>query len=90
MFHCVSRRTLEFGCAIVVIGLLAGIAGFSTTLLLRAVEHLTYNYSFGTLLEGVTASGLCAERSDQRSAARSLASADGYCVAGRRCRRSRT
>ena len=51
-----NRRTLEFGCAIVVIGLLAGVAGLSTTLLLRAVEHLTYHYSFGTLLEGVTGS----------------------------------
>jgi ABC-type sulfate transport system permease subunit len=43
----VSRRTVEFGCAIVVIGMLAGAA---TTLLLHAVEHLTCHYSFGTLL----------------------------------------
>jgi H+/Cl- antiporter ClcA len=50
----VSRRTVEFGGAIVVIGLLAGVAGLSTTLLLRAVEHLTYHYSFGPLLSGVT------------------------------------
>lgn len=49
-----TRRTVEFGGAIVVIGLLAGVAGLSTTLLLRAVEHLTYHYSFGTLLSGVT------------------------------------
>ncbi len=49
-----SRRTVEFGSAIVLIGLLAGVAGLSTTLLLRAVEHLTYHYSFGTLLSGVT------------------------------------
>ena len=51
-----SRRTLEFGCGIIVVGLLAGVAGLCTTLLLRAVEHLTYHYSFGTLLVGVTGS----------------------------------
>jgi H+/Cl- antiporter ClcA len=50
----VTRRNIEFASAIVVIGLLAGVAGLSTTLLLRAVEHLTYHYSFGTLLSGVT------------------------------------
>jgi len=49
----VTRRTLEFGCAIVIIGLLAGVAGAATTLLLHAVEHLTYHYTFGTLLTGV-------------------------------------
>ena len=48
-----SRRTLEFGCAIIIVGLLAGVAGAATTLLLHAVEHLTYHYSFGTLLTGV-------------------------------------
>jgi H+/Cl- antiporter ClcA len=52
----VTRRTVEFASAVVVIGLLAGVAGLATTLLLRAVEHLTYHYSFGTLLSGVTAS----------------------------------
>ena len=49
-----TRRTVEFASAIVVIGLLAGVAGLATTLLLRAVEHLTYHYSFGTLLSGIT------------------------------------
>jgi H+/Cl- antiporter ClcA len=49
----VTRRTVEFGCAIVIIGLLAGVAGAATTLLLHAVEHLTYHYTFGTLLSGV-------------------------------------
>ena len=49
----VGRRTVEFGCAIVIIGLLAGVAGAATTLLLHAVEHLTYHYTFGTLLSGV-------------------------------------
>ena len=48
-----TRRTVEFGCAIVVVGLLAGVAGAATTLLLHAVEHATYHYSFGTLLSGV-------------------------------------
>ena len=48
-----SRRTVEFGSAIIVIGLLAGVAGAATTLLLHAIEHLTYHYSFGTLLTGV-------------------------------------
>jgi hypothetical protein len=50
--HGVSRRTLEFGCAVILIGLLAGVAGMATTLLLHAVEHLTYHYCFGSLLEG--------------------------------------
>jgi H+/Cl- antiporter ClcA len=49
----VTRRTVEYGCAVVVIGLLAGVAGAATTLLLHWVEHLVYNYSFGTLLTGV-------------------------------------
>lgn len=38
------------------VGLLAGVAGMATTLLLHAVEHLTYHYSFGTLLDGVDSS----------------------------------
>ncbi|MBB5167046.1 chloride channel protein [Mycobacterium sp. AZCC_0083] len=48
-----ARRTLEYACAVLVIGLLAGVAGAATTLLLHAVEHLTYHYAFGTLLTGV-------------------------------------
>ena len=48
-----SRRTVEFGCAIVIVGLLAGATRAATTLLLHAVEHLTYHYTFGTLLTGV-------------------------------------
>ena len=47
------RRSVEFGCAIIIVGLLAGVAGAATTLLLHAIEHLTYHYSFGTLLSGV-------------------------------------
>jgi H+/Cl- antiporter ClcA len=49
----VTRRTTEFGCAVIIVGLLAGVAGAATTLLLHAIEHLTYHYSFGTLLSGV-------------------------------------
>ena len=38
------------------IGLLAGLAGVATSVLLDFVEHLTYHYSFGSLLDGVTGS----------------------------------
>lgn len=51
-----SRRAVEYSSAVVVIGLLAGVAGAATTLVLHAVEHLAYHYSFGTLLQGVGAS----------------------------------
>lgn len=51
------RRALEFGCAVIAIGLLAGVAGILTTVLLHGIEHLTYHYSFGSLLDGVDASG---------------------------------
>jgi H+/Cl- antiporter ClcA len=51
------HRNADFFCGVVVVGLLAGCAGLATTLLLRSVEHLTYHYTFGSLLEGVTASG---------------------------------
>ncbi len=40
----------------VLIGILAGLAGAATTLLLHGVEHLTYHYSFGTLLDGISQS----------------------------------
>src|SRR5271155_3431457 len=50
------RRNIDFLCAVVIVGLLAGLAGLSTTLLLRALEHLTYHYPFGSLVEGVTGS----------------------------------
>ncbi len=55
-FTQVTRRELEFGCSIIVIGLLAGLAGMATTVLLHFVEHLTYAFTFGSLLDGVTAS----------------------------------
>ena len=51
-----SRRNVDFFCAVVIVGLLAGVAGLSTTLLLRFLEHLTYHYTFGSLLQGVTGS----------------------------------
>ncbi|OIN79220.1 chloride ion channel protein [Mycobacterium malmoense] len=50
------RRDVDFFCAVVIVGLLAGIAGLATTAVLRFVEHLTYHYSFGTLLVGITGS----------------------------------
>lgn len=51
-----SRRELDFFCAVVVSGLLAGLAGLATTVALRSVEHLTYHYTFGSLLDGITGS----------------------------------
>lgn len=51
-----DRGNLDFLCAVIIVGLLAGVAGLATTLVLRAVEHATYNYSFGALLTGVAAS----------------------------------
>jgi H+/Cl- antiporter ClcA len=50
------RRNVDFYCAVVIVGLLAGVAGLSTTVVLRFVEHLTYHYTFGTLLTGITGS----------------------------------
>jgi H+/Cl- antiporter ClcA len=50
------RRNLDFFCAVIIVGLLAGVAGLATTVVLRFVEHATYHYSFGTLLTGITGS----------------------------------
>lgn len=50
------RPNVEFFCAVVIVGLLAGFAGLATTAVLRFVEHATYHYSFGTLLAGITGS----------------------------------
>ena len=57
-----------------VVGLSPGVAGLSATLLLRAVEHLTYHYSFGDLLTEVTGSSPArrALRADDRRCARRL------------------
>jgi H+/Cl- antiporter ClcA len=51
-----ARRNVDFFCAVVIVGLLAGLAGLATTLLLRSIEHLTYHYTFGSLLEGIAGS----------------------------------
>ncbi len=51
-----ARRSLDFFCAVVIVGLLAGVAGLATTAVLRFVEHATYHYSFGALLSGITGS----------------------------------
>jgi H+/Cl- antiporter ClcA len=51
-----GRRNVDFFCAVIIVGLLAGVAGLATTTLLRSIEHLTYHYTFGSLLEGVAAS----------------------------------
>jgi H+/Cl- antiporter ClcA len=53
-----ARSNLDFFCAVIIVGLLAGLAGLSTTFVLRLVQHLTYNYSFGTMLSGVAGSSL--------------------------------
>jgi H+/Cl- antiporter ClcA len=50
------RPNLDFFCAVVIVGVLAGVAGLSTTFVLRFVQHATYHYTFGTLLAGVSAS----------------------------------
>ncbi len=44
-----SGRNVDFFCAAVIVGLLAGVAGLSTTFVLRFVPHLIFNYSFGTI-----------------------------------------
>lgn len=51
-----SRRNLDFFCAVIIVGLLAGAAGLATTFVLRFVQHVTYHYTFGALLAGVAAS----------------------------------
>jgi H+/Cl- antiporter ClcA len=53
----IDRHTVEFSCAVVVTGVLAGLAGIASELLLHSVEHLAYHYSFGPLLGGVKGSG---------------------------------
>ena len=47
------QRYLIFAAAILVTGVLGGIAGGGTTVLVRAIEHLTYGYTQGPLLVGV-------------------------------------
>ncbi|HUH72746.1 MAG TPA: hypothetical protein VLZ05_30195 [Mycobacterium sp.] len=47
------QRHVIFAAAIVVTGVISGLAGTSTTLLLRVIEHLTYGYTQGPMLVGV-------------------------------------
>jgi len=54
----VTRHHLEYSCAVVVIGVLAGLAGMATTLVLHGIEHVAFHYSFGSLLDGVSDSSL--------------------------------
>jgi H+/Cl- antiporter ClcA len=51
------RSNLDFFCAVVIVGVLAGVAGLATTEVLRFVQHVTYHYNFGTMLTGVSGSG---------------------------------
>jgi H+/Cl- antiporter ClcA len=51
-----DRGNLEFFCAVIIVGLLAGVAGLATTFVLGVVQHATYHYSFGSLLAGVASS----------------------------------
>jgi H+/Cl- antiporter ClcA len=51
-------RNADFACAVMIVGLLAGVAGLTTLLVLRLIEHLTYHYTFGSLLVAVSASSL--------------------------------
>jgi len=51
-----TRRTIEFTCAVAVVGLLAGVAGAATTVFLDFVEHLTYHYRFGSMVDAVSGS----------------------------------
>lgn len=48
------RNEIDFFCAVIIVGLLAGVAGLATTYVLRSVQHLTYHYTFGTFLAGIT------------------------------------
>ena len=48
-----TQRCVTLAAAILVAGVLSGIAGGATTLLVRLVEHLSFGYSAGPLLVGV-------------------------------------
>jgi H+/Cl- antiporter ClcA len=52
--RAVTRRNIDFFCAVVIVGLLAGIAGVATTFVLRFVQHIAYAYTFGSFLVGIT------------------------------------
>jgi H+/Cl- antiporter ClcA len=47
------QRYVTFAAAILVTGVLSGVAGGFTTVVVHAIEHLTYGYAQGPLLTGV-------------------------------------
>lgn len=48
-----TQQYLTFAAAILVAGVLSGIAGGFTTLLVKAIEHVSYGFEQGPLLTGV-------------------------------------
>src|ERR1700682_4077147 len=48
-----SQRYLTFAAAILVTGVLSGVVGGFTTVLVRTLEHLSFGYDQGPLLIGV-------------------------------------
>lgn len=48
-----TQQYLTFAAAILVTGVVSGIAGGFTTVVVKAIEHLTYGYEQGPLLTGV-------------------------------------
>jgi H+/Cl- antiporter ClcA len=48
-----TQRYLTFAAAILVAGVLSGVAGGATTVLVRTIEHITYGFEQGPLLIGV-------------------------------------
>ena len=50
-----SQRYLTFAAAILVTGVLSGVVGGFTTVLVRTLEHLSFGYDQGPLLIGVRA-----------------------------------
>ena len=73
-----TQRYLIFAAAILVTGVVSGIAGGFTTVVVKAIEHLTYGYEQGPLLTGVK---------DAPIERRLLGPAIGCCCAARRrCR----
>jgi H+/Cl- antiporter ClcA len=53
-----TQRYVTFAAAILVAGVLSGVAGGATTVLLRTIEHLTYGYTQGPMLVGVRRASL--------------------------------
>ena len=48
-----TQQYLTFAAAILVTGVLSGIAGGFTTVLVKAIEHVAYGFAQGPLLTGV-------------------------------------